>query len=111
MRSSRSSLNKLQIFDDDLLYQNESLDDFRSRLKLRRSNKARDNFNYHESEADKSDFSYDSITTKEAHEEILRNANSLKLEKVVIRKFDLCSLKSLQKMINVNDPYYESLKF
>jgi hypothetical protein len=96
MRSSRSSLNKLQIFDDDLLYQNESLDDFRSRLKLRRSNKTRDNFNYHESEADKSDFSYDSITTKEAHEEILRNANSLKLEKVIIKKSDL---------------YRESLKF
>ena len=83
IRSSRSSLNKMQVFDDDFLHKNESLEEFRSRLRIRRSIKARDkDWNtYQENEGDRSDFSYDS-TTKEAHEEILRNAESLRLEQV-----------------------------
>ncbi|CAG2108490.1 unnamed protein product [Medioppia subpectinata] len=83
IRSSRSSLNKMQLFDDNFHNNNnESLDDFKSRLRLRRSVKNRDqSYNYGDNEGDRSDFSYDSAT-KEAHEEILRNAESLRLEQV-----------------------------
>ncbi|XP_054165074.1 uncharacterized protein LOC128962697 [Oppia nitens] len=81
IRSSRSSLNKMQIFDDNFHNNNnESLEEFRSRLRIRRSHKNRDKdqFNY-DNEGDKSDISIDSAT-KEAHEEILRNAESLRRE-------------------------------
>ena len=74
----------MQLFDDDFHNNNnESLDEFRSRLRLRRSIKNRDQsyHNYGENEGDRSDFSYDSAT-KEAHQQILRNAESLRLEQV-----------------------------
>lgn len=65
-------------FDSNVMKQNETLDDFRSRLNSRRKVKTR----YQDSQDDdKTDNSCDSTTTK-AHEEILRNANLLKQEQV-----------------------------
>ena len=54
---------------------NESLNDFRSRLNLRRKIKTRELFAYQDD--DRTDNSCDSTTTK-AHEDILRSANLLK---------------------------------
>lgn len=64
-----------------ILEKNESLNDFRSRLNLRRKVKNRHTFTYPDD--DKADNSCDSTTIK-AHEEILRNANLLKQEQVLV---------------------------
>ncbi|CAG2166071.1 unnamed protein product [Oppiella nova] len=82
----------MQLFDDDFHNNNnESLDEFRSRLRLRRSIKNRDQsyHNYGDNEGDRSDFSYDSAT-KEAHQQILRNAESLRLEQEIDRRLNPC---------------------
>ena len=77
-------LNEIGHHDhDNRLEQNESLDDFRSRLNMRRKIKTREVTNAYQDD-DRTDNSCDSTTTK-AHEEILRNANLLKQEKVWIQ--------------------------
>lgn len=75
-------LDEINSLDKELenLEQNESLNDFRSRLNMRRKVKTR-HAAYSTGFQDDDKNSPDSTTSK-AHEEILRNANLLKQEKV-----------------------------